>query len=157
MGRSGERGRPLTAPHPRLVPLSGWRQLDLSSHRLAELAGELAREAQLRPPLTHLDLSHNQLPEIPSTLAQLRPLTHLDLSHNQLVGPLDGLAQLSPLRSLHLHGNPLTSCLLPLPWSVTVAIPPSHVYADSDHVGRSGYTPPATRPLTLPFLSLCWE
>lgn len=59
--------------------------------------------------LNALDLSGNQLADLPAGIEQLTELTHLDLSFNQIAA-LDGrIGQLASLESLQLSGNLLSA------------------------------------------------
>jgi Leucine-rich repeat (LRR) protein len=55
-------------------------ELDLSDNQLSELPPEIGQLTKL----TQLDLSGNQLSELPPEIVQLTKLTTLDLSGNQL-------------------------------------------------------------------------
>ncbi|MCB1231028.1 MAG: leucine-rich repeat domain-containing protein [Verrucomicrobiae bacterium] len=57
---------------------------------------------------SYLDLSFNQLTELPESLAQLTSLRFFFLSNNQLTELPEWLVQLTSLQSLDLSGNPLT-------------------------------------------------
>lgn len=60
------------------------------------------------PLLETVDISSNGFTVLPDSLANLPALQHLDLSHNQLVQLPPGLLQSLPsLRSLAVQGNPL--------------------------------------------------
>jgi Leucine-rich repeat (LRR) protein len=114
--------------------------------------------------LTHLDLSHNQLTDLPPNLDQLTNLTHLGLSHNRFSDIPPVLSQLRPLLSLDLRGNPLTTCPLPLPWRIDRYIyPPDENWGVAlfyHHVNfdyRLLSPMPGTEPSDLPFLELCPE
>ncbi|WP_143288150.1 leucine-rich repeat domain-containing protein, partial [Calothrix rhizosoleniae] len=58
----------------------GWRELDLSGQELTEIPEALAKLTNL----TQLYLSYNQIREIPEALAKLTNLTQLVLSYNQI-------------------------------------------------------------------------
>lgn len=55
--------------------------------------------------MKELDLSFNQLSELPSEVGQFNQLEALDLSHNRLQALPDEFASISSLRVLLLHGN----------------------------------------------------
>ncbi|MGB6301470.1 MAG: COR domain-containing protein, partial [Rivularia sp. (in: cyanobacteria)] len=57
--------------------------------------------------LTQLDLSNNQISEIPEALAKLTNLTQLHLSYNKISEIPEALESLSKLKTLDLRGNPL--------------------------------------------------
>lgn len=62
------------------------------------------------PHLQALNLSHNELGEVPSALTQLPQLRHLQLSYNRINLRATGAATLASLTRLHtlgLNGNPL--------------------------------------------------
>ena len=66
------------------------------------------------PTLTHiikLDLSKNQLQELPEYFGQMRNLRHLDLYSNQLERLPVSFAQLKNLKWLDLKNNPLVPAL----------------------------------------------
>jgi len=130
-------------------------QLDLSNNQLAE-----APPFSPRLRLEVLNLSHNQLTDLPLDLDQLTNLTHLDLSHNRFSGIPPVLSRLHPLLSLDLRGNPLTACLLPLPWQIDRYIypPPKSNNVRYDNFDYRLLSPmPGTEPSDLPFLELCLE
>ena len=58
-----------------------------------------------------LDLSKNQLSELPEYFGQLRALKHLDLYSNQLSRLPVGFCHLKSLKWLDLKGNPLVPAL----------------------------------------------
>ena len=107
--------------------------------------------------LGQLDLSRNQLIDLPPDLGQLIFLKQLDLSHNRFSEIPPVLSQLRPLLSLDLRGNPLTTCPLPLPWRIDRYIyPPDGWFpADFDHWLLS--PTPSAELSDLPFLDLCPE
>ncbi|WP_374939414.1 COR domain-containing protein [Tolypothrix sp. FACHB-123] len=82
----------------------GWRELDLSGQELTEIPEALAKLTNL----TQLHLGGNEITEIPEALAQLTNLTQLDLSDNQITEILEALAQLTNLRVLDLSDNQIT-------------------------------------------------
>lgn len=61
--------------------------------------------------LVKLDLSKNQIYELPEYFGQLRHLRHLDLYSNQLERLPVSLAQLKNLKWLDLKHNPLVPAL----------------------------------------------
>jgi small GTP-binding protein len=84
---------------------TGATELDLSFQELTELPPELFRLTNL----TTLFLFGNQLTELPPELFQLNNLTSLDLLGNQLTALPPELFQLNNLTSLLLDRNQLTS------------------------------------------------
>jgi hypothetical protein len=76
--------------------------LDLSHNQLKDLPASLAHAPALHTLLLH----HNQLPALPSALGRLQQLRHLDASHNWLSGAAE-LQELLPcwprLQRLHLR------------------------------------------------------
>lgn len=69
----------------------------------------LSPSSRVEPVLEELDLSYNELRELPAAfLSQARGLRHLQLQHNRLRALPDGFfANATALRSLRLEGNPL--------------------------------------------------
>lgn len=58
--------------------------------------------------LTLLDLSHNKLVKLPSTMDQLKHLRHLNLSHNKLTQLPSSIYSLTKLNHLDISSNPFT-------------------------------------------------
>jgi hypothetical protein len=58
---------------------------------------------------THLDLSYNDLTELPGWVGELGSLVWLDLSHNHLAGLPESIGDLSQLVTLNLGHNRLTA------------------------------------------------
>jgi Leucine-rich repeat (LRR) protein/GTPase SAR1 family protein len=79
--------------------------LDVSDNDLTELPGWLAD----RTALTELSLSYNKLTVLPAWLGNLTDLTHLKLSGCDLAELPDSLATLTALTVLHAHNNKLTA------------------------------------------------
>ncbi|KAF9970684.1 Leucine-rich repeat serine/threonine-protein kinase 1 [Actinomortierella ambigua] len=88
-------------------PLLHLTELDLSRNRLASLPDDLT---SLAPYLQYLNLSHNQLQEIPLSLCHLTNLQALIVSHNRLSGPIPHqiFARLTQLKTLRLCANQIT-------------------------------------------------
>ena len=78
-------------------------KLDLSYNQLRELPAEIGQLANL----TTLNLSLNQLKELPVEITQLANLTTLDLTYNQLRELLAEIGQLAHLTTLNLSLNQL--------------------------------------------------
>jgi Leucine-rich repeat (LRR) protein len=78
--------------------------LDLSYNQITEIPESIAQLTNL----TSLGLSYNQITEIPESIAQLTNLTLLDLSYNQITEIPESIAQLTNLTSLDLSYNQLT-------------------------------------------------
>jgi len=70
---------------------------------IIKLIEEAARTGQ-----TKLDLSRNQLSELPTEITQLANLNTLDLSENQLSELPTEITQLANLNTLDLSGNQLS-------------------------------------------------
>ena len=83
---------------------TGQTELDLSDNQLSELPAEITQLVNL----TKLDLSRNQLSNLPSEITQLANLTTLDLSRNQLSKLPAEIGQLSNLTTLYLNSNQLS-------------------------------------------------
>ncbi|KAI9999095.1 hypothetical protein PInf_003778 [Phytophthora infestans] len=80
-------------------------ELDLSYNEIAELPNEV----ETLKYLVSLKMRHNHLRQLPLTLWSLETLTSLDLSNNELEGCLpEQLGKLDKLRELGLEGNKLT-------------------------------------------------
>jgi hypothetical protein len=81
------------------------------SNELSSILGPLCQiiEPLCQRPLTILDLSRNQLTEVPAALGKLINLTWLDLSHNQLTSLPAELGSLTNLTELYLFYNQLNS------------------------------------------------
>ncbi len=91
-----------TAINERLVELDLSKQEETPSFFLVKkLLKELARVETI----SVLNLSSNQLTELPEEIGQLRQLTVLDLSDNRLVQIPESVGALSCLIRLDLHGN----------------------------------------------------
>ncbi len=83
---------------------TGQTELDLSRNQLSELPAEIGQLSKL----TTLDLSGNQLSELPAEITQLANLTTLDLSWNQLSELSAEIGQLAKLTTLDLSRNKLS-------------------------------------------------
>ncbi|KAL3667501.1 hypothetical protein V7S43_007721 [Phytophthora oleae] len=81
------------------------KKLDLSYNEIAELPSQV----ETLKYLVSFKMRHNHLRQLPLTLCSLEPLTTLDLSNNELEGCLpEQLGRLDKLRELGLEGNKLT-------------------------------------------------
>jgi internalin A len=80
---------------------SNSRKLDLSSQELTEIPREVFQLQNL----TRLSLYNNQIVEIPDTIAELQNLTRLYLFRNQIVEIPDAIAELQNLTRLSLSRN----------------------------------------------------
>jgi len=83
---------------------TGQTKLDLSGNQLRELPAEITQLANL----TTLDLSDNQLRELPAEITSLSNLTTLDLSWNKLSELPAEIKQLANLTTLNLSQNQLS-------------------------------------------------
>ena len=83
---------------------TGQTKLDLSGNQLKELPAEITQLVNL----TTLYLGGNKLSELPSEIGQLTNLTTLDLSGNQLSALPAEITQLANLTTLDLSGNYLS-------------------------------------------------
>jgi internalin A len=79
-------------------------QLDLSSQQITELPEEIGQLTNL----TSLNLNFNQLTALPESIGQLTSLTSLTISDNYLTESPESIGQLTKLTSLVLSGNQLT-------------------------------------------------
>ena len=82
-------------------------ELNLSSNELTELPPEITKLTNL----TTLDLSYNQLTELPPEITKLTNLTTLDLSHNQQIELSPDITKLTNLTTLKLNDNQLMELL----------------------------------------------
>ena len=92
---------------PDLADLTALTTLDLSGNQLTDLPDSLGNLTAL----TTLDLSVNQLTRLPDSLDTLRSLTALttlDFTRNQLTQLPDSFGSLTALTQLNLRGNQLT-------------------------------------------------
>ena len=80
-------------------------ELDLSGNQLSQLPAEITQLVNL----TSLDLRWNQLSQLPVEITQLVNLTKLDLRGNQLSQLPAEITQLVNLTTLYLEKNPLKS------------------------------------------------
>ncbi|MEH2352218.1 leucine-rich repeat domain-containing protein [Nostoc sp.] len=79
-------------------------ELDLSNNQLTELPEAIASLTGLQ----ELYLDNNQLTELPEAIASLTGLQQLDLHNNQLTQLPEAIASLTGLQRLDLHNNQLT-------------------------------------------------
>jgi small GTP-binding protein len=84
--------------------LTNLQVLDLSSNQLSQVPVELGQLTSLQ----QLDLSSNQLSQVPVELGQLTNLQQLDLNSNQLSQVPVELGQLTNLQVLDLRSNQLS-------------------------------------------------
>ncbi|MBS3028828.1 MAG: leucine-rich repeat domain-containing protein [Dolichospermum sp. DET50] len=81
-----------------------WEKLDLSRQELTEIPEAIAKLTNL----TQLDLRDNQITEIPEEIAKLTNLTQLDLSNNKITEIPEAIAKLTNLTQLYLRDNKIT-------------------------------------------------
>jgi hypothetical protein len=82
-------------------------QLGPDSRKLSELLTDLHKNV---PTLTALNLSRNNLTEIPATIGNLTALTRLDLSHNIKLTEIPAtIGNLTALTELYIENNNLTA------------------------------------------------
>ncbi len=82
-----------------------WKELDLSGHKLTELAPEISQLTSLQ----ELNLSGNQLSSLPPEITTLTSLQLLNLSGNQLSSLFPEITKLTSLQLLNLSVNELSS------------------------------------------------
>ncbi|MDJ0542954.1 MAG: leucine-rich repeat domain-containing protein, partial [Microcystis sp. M53601_WE4] len=86
---------------PEIPQLTSLQELNLSFNQISEIPEALTQLTSLQI----LGLTNNQIREIPEALAQLTSLQLLDLSNNQISEIPKALAQLTPLQVLYLSHN----------------------------------------------------
>jgi internalin A len=82
-----------------------WTELNLSKQNITELPPEIVQLTNLQS----LDLSNNQLSSLPSKIGQLTALKYLNLFNNQLSSLPSEIGQLTALKYLNLFNNQLSS------------------------------------------------
>ena len=80
------------------------KSINLSRQNLREIPAEITEIKSL----TNLSLNHNQLRELPSGMAQLNNLNSLWLGNNQLTELSPEICQLTKLTTLSIDGNNIT-------------------------------------------------
>lgn len=85
--------------------LANLRTLDLSNNQLTEIPASIGN----LPRLQYLILRHNQLTTLPETIGELTNLTYLDLSHNKIESIPADIGALSKVRVLSLNHNLLST------------------------------------------------
>jgi len=88
---------------PQIGELRSLTELNLWGNNLSRLPSKMGNLSKLQK----LDLSENQLKELPVTLWKLRELTELYLWGNQLTQISTEIGQLTKLKELILNANPL--------------------------------------------------
>ena len=91
-----------------LSTIKSLTSLNLSSNDLQELPANISTLSTLEN-LTSLNLSNNKLKELPDNISILKNLTSLDLSKNDLVNLPEDISTMSKLQILNLSENKLTS------------------------------------------------
>jgi predicted ATPase len=81
------------------------QKLDLSGQNLTEIPEEISKLENL----TELDLSENQISEIPESISKLQNLISIDLSYNQIKWLPQWFLALPNIETWHLEGNPTIS------------------------------------------------
>jgi internalin A len=83
---------------------NGYRWIDLSNNELTEIPESIAKLTNL----TTLDLRGNKLTKIPESITKLTNLTTLNLRNNQLTEIPESITKLTNLTKLYLRYNQLT-------------------------------------------------
>ena len=81
------------------------RQNGGQHRRMSKKSLSVRIEEARKSKATELDLSGEELSQLPEALGQLSHLQRLDLSGNQLTAVLEALRRLTSLATLYLHGN----------------------------------------------------
>lgn len=88
-----------------ILPKALGELTQLESLNIASLGVQNLEVIAQLPRLKELDISYNQLRQIPPSILQLRELEVLNLEGNRLSNLPDGLAQLTHLQALNLSNN----------------------------------------------------
>ena len=86
------------------------KKLNLSNNNLTQLPVEIVKLKQL----TTLNLSYNKLTQLPVEIGQLTQLTTLELNSNKLTHLPVEIGQLTLLTTLHLSDNMIENLLNPI-------------------------------------------
>ncbi|MEO7840152.1 MAG: COR domain-containing protein [Anaerolineales bacterium] len=106
LSRSGKKNLdPITEIHNDVFELSLLTSLDLSYNELIDLPEFLTKLKNLKT----LDLNFNKLASLPEAITKLQNLKTLDLSHNQLASLPESIGKLQNLKKLRLDDNQLTN------------------------------------------------
>jgi hypothetical protein len=126
-------------------------------HRLTSLSKEIT----LLTKLVYLDVSENNISQLPESFVNLQALEYLDLRNNKIKKLPSSLGGLPNLRQLLVVGNPITSIpkevleVNPLSLSLSLSLcicVLSHRTYPREMIGLS-----LPLPSTSPLLSLCWN
>jgi len=85
----------------KICNLRNLRQLDLSNNELTELPRRISKLKKLQ----YLNLGQNNLTALPDEICNLTNLSHLYLSNNELTKLPEKIGKLKKLKSLLLSGN----------------------------------------------------
>jgi internalin A len=80
-------------------------ELDLSDQQITEIPKEIGDLISLQ----YLGLNNNQIAKLPESIGNLSSLLHLDINKNQIVEIPESISNLTCLQSLNLYSNQITT------------------------------------------------